>query len=158
MLSEDAIDTVVSRTLDKFDREIMKIDPVLYEDILTADFHPKFTHVDKYTIAEITYDFNGYDHHFIGVSAKHPKDKRSAEGEINALREALCQLIVRIIARKKRYDEKQQNREINRLFRDASRMRKNGDGMQMTGTKMHEMLNEFLHSHFPFTHLHRKEN
>ncbi len=47
------------------------------------------TKKDKFTIAEIIINFDNYNHHYFGLSAKHPKDEDNYSGEINAIKDAL---------------------------------------------------------------------
>jgi len=66
----------------------------IYNDLLCGEHSVEVSTHKKYTIVEITYPKNGYTHHFLGVSAKHPNDDKDAYYGLKiAMNKALGSLI-----------------------------------------------------------------
>ncbi len=66
----------------------------IYSDLLMGEHKVNIMICGKYTIAEIEYYRDGYTHHFLGISAKNPKDSPSENYGIKIATEyALMKLI-----------------------------------------------------------------
>lgn len=65
-------------------------------DLLKGRYTANITTRGKFTIAEIKYFKNGYEHHFLGISAKNPNDKpNSSYGIKVAVKKALMELVTK---------------------------------------------------------------
>lgn len=65
-------------------------------DLLKGRYTANITTRGKFTIAEIKYNKNGYEHHFLGVSAKNPNDKPNPNYGIKvAVNKAFMELITK---------------------------------------------------------------
>jgi hypothetical protein len=68
----------------------------IYIDLLGGMHSIDITICEKFTIAEVKYFRNGYDYHFLGISAKNPNDVENRFYGIKvAAEEALLKLLVK---------------------------------------------------------------
>lgn len=66
----------------------------VYIDLLMGEHSIDVATHSKYTIAEISYERNGYEYHFLGVSARHPNDEKDVHYGIKvAVEKALGELM-----------------------------------------------------------------
>jgi len=66
----------------------------IYLDLLNGEHTIQVTIIGKYTVAEVIYLRNEYEHHFIGVSSRNPKDTYNMYyGLRNSVEDALKKLL-----------------------------------------------------------------
>jgi len=65
-------------------------------DLLKGRYTANITTRGKFTIAEIKYCKNNYEHHFLGIAAKNPDDKANPTYGIKvAVKKALMELVMK---------------------------------------------------------------
>lgn len=85
---------ITERFLKKLGKPISQNIAHIYSDLLMGEHETNILFFGKYTISEIKYNRNGYIHHFLGISAKNPKDSENRNYGIKIATEyALTKLI-----------------------------------------------------------------
>ncbi len=98
-LDEQLKQNITKKYLKELGRTISSMSPVvndIYMDLLSGDHSINITTRGKFTIAEVKYYRNGYEHHFLGVTAKNPNDEADWNYGVKvAVGEALLKLITK---------------------------------------------------------------
>jgi len=93
-LDEELKHKITERFLKRLGKPVSQTIAHIYSDLLMGRHSVDITTCGKYTIAEIKYYRDGYIHHFLGISAKNPKDVRNGHYGIKIVTEkALMELI-----------------------------------------------------------------
>ena len=74
-ISEELKNKLTQRYLKKLGEQIQLIDENIIFDLLDGQHSISIEIHGKYTIAEIEYYRNGYNHHFLGIAAKNLNDE-----------------------------------------------------------------------------------
>lgn len=97
-LNKEIKQKITERCLKRIGKDILFYIKDIFVDLLSGKHSIDITNCGKFTIAEIKYYRDGYTHHFIGVSAKNPKDINNKYIGIKiAVEDALDKLITDFI-------------------------------------------------------------
>jgi len=96
ILEEKLKQKITKRFLKKMGSPLTNDMKDIYLDLLNGEHTIKGMFRGKYTVVEILYEKNGYEHHFLGVAAKNPKDFQNTEHGLRvASEEAFMKLFVK---------------------------------------------------------------
>jgi len=106
----EAQDKIIERTIKLYEEEYGKIPNGLRMRLMTCYHELNVTCFEKYTVAEVVYRFEGYNHHFFGLAVRNPNEEDTPTGVSIAYRLALIELIKEISVRMEKAQAKAQRR------------------------------------------------
>lgn len=95
-LNNEIKDKLTERFLKRMGEPTTPIIRSVYFDLLDGYHIVNVSTRGKFTMVEIKYSKNGYEHHFLGISAKNPKDELDvARGVKVAFEDAMIKLFTK---------------------------------------------------------------
>lgn len=82
-LDEEIKQKLTVRLLKRMGAPISPIVRDIYCDLIEGEHTVNVSRRGKFTMAEIKYYKNGYEHHFLGIAAKNPNDEQDIARGIN---------------------------------------------------------------------------
>jgi len=95
-LDEQLKQKITERFLKRLGEPVSFVIEDIYGDLLSGDHKVNIMTRGKFTVAEVMYYRNGYNHHFLGVAAKNPKDVGNTSiGIKKSVEDALTKLLTK---------------------------------------------------------------